>query len=47
MFGKVKRFDVDVPEDPAGGLTAGGLIAYMAGHLLKERPELFVAGDTV
>lgn len=47
LFGKVKRFDVDVPEGASGGLTVGGLIAWMAANLLKERPELFISGDTV
>lgn len=45
LFGGVKAFGVDLP--PGAPATMRGLIAHMRDALLKERPELFVAGEGV
>ncbi len=53
LFGKVKRFEVDVVAAEVGGAAAAppadmrALLAHMRRHLLREREELFLAGDTV
>lgn len=44
LFDKVKRAEV---ETPAGVATMKDLIKWMRDSLLKERPELFVSGDSV
>lgn len=44
LFGNQKEHSVDVPVE---GLTAGALIAWARDHLLRERPELFVKGNSV
>lgn len=45
LFGGVKRHDADVPI--ATGATLGELLLWMRDNMCKERPELFLSGDTV
>lgn len=52
LFGQVKKHEVDVVAEGGGSSGAAALdmravIRWMRDHLLKERPELFVSGDTV
>jgi ubiquitin related modifier 1 len=44
LFGKVKHLDLELDEKDAG---MRGVISLLATKHLKERPELFVDGDTV
>jgi ubiquitin related modifier 1 len=44
LFGGVKSFSVALEASP---LTMRGVIAHVRDHLLIERPELFVSGDSV
>eukprot|EP00879_Flechtneria_rotunda_P009744 GHRR01010193.1.p3 GENE.GHRR01010193.1~~GHRR01010193.1.p3 ORF type:complete len:100 (+),score=25.01 GHRR01010193.1:161-460(+) len=45
LFGKQKEYSVDVPAN--GQLTVGQLLPWTRDQLLKDRPELFMKGDTV
>lgn len=44
LFAKVKEHKVDLPDDVR---NMRSLIKWMQAHLLTERPELFVSGETV
>jgi ubiquitin related modifier 1 len=46
LFGKTKRFDVDIDAPLSQPLTMREVLAYMKAQLLQERPELFLAGET-
>ncbi|KNE66382.1 hypothetical protein AMAG_11525 [Allomyces macrogynus ATCC 38327] len=46
LFGGTKAVTVDVPLK-AGAATMRDLLPWMRDHLLKERPELFMDGDSV
>ena len=45
LFDHKKRLDLDVPD--AASLTMRAVIALLRAAHLRERPELFVAGDSV
>ncbi|KAJ3087639.1 Ubiquitin- modifier 1 [Quaeritorhiza haematococci] len=49
LFNNVKSTTVDIPETQLkeGEATLGNLIFWVRDNLLKERPELFVQGETV
>lgn len=44
LFNKQKEHDIDTPESV---VTMKDLIAHVRDHMLAERPDLFVSGDTV
>jgi len=46
LFDKVKKHDVTLPLGDSKW-TLGKLISWICSNLLKERPELFVQGDSV
>ncbi len=59
LFGGAKRFAVTVPPPPTAAAAAAAAhhppppvtmrhaLAWVRDHLLQERPELFMAGDSV
>ena len=48
LFAHQKRLDLDVSLPPgASSLTMRAVIALLRADHLRERPELFVAGDSV
>ena len=53
LFGKVKKHSVSVPpkkedeEQKNGVISVRTVLAYMRDSMLKERPELFMQGDSV
>ena len=47
LFNKVKKHDVQLPDCITDPWTLRALIAWIRDNLLKERPELFVLGETV
>lgn len=47
LFGGNKAADVTLDAGPSGGVTALDVIVHCRDHLLTERPELFVKGDSV
>lgn len=53
LFGKVKKHSVSVPpkkedeEQKDGVISVRTVLAYMRDSMLKERPELFMQGDSV
>ena len=46
LFDKVKRHSVCLPEAPEPW-TIRALLVWIKDNMLKERPELFVQGDTI
>jgi ubiquitin related modifier 1 len=46
LFNKVKKHDVTLPESQEPW-TIKTLLSWIKANLLKERPELFLQGDTV
>lgn len=44
LFDKRKTFEVVLPAEV---VTLAGLINHLATKVIKERPELFIAGDTM
>ena len=46
LFDKVKKHDVTLPVGDSPW-NLGKLISWICSNLLKERPELFVQGDSV
>ncbi len=52
LFAGQRSVEADVPAAPAGGgatasLTVAGVLAWTRDNLLRERPELFMKGDTM
>lgn len=47
LFNKVKQHNLDLPVTEDQKWTLRSLIAWIRDNLLKERPELFVLGETV
>ena len=47
LFNKVKKHDIDLPDQLSKPWTLKQLIAWIRDNLLQERPELFVMGETV
>ena len=55
LFGKVKRHEITIPDNwkPSANSNISSsidmriLLQYMKEHMLQERPELFLAGDTI
>jgi len=47
LFGRTKRFDVDIPSSCDTALVMRDVILFMKDNLLKERAELFISGETV
>ncbi|ERN19419.1 ubiquitin-related modifier 1 homolog 2 [Amborella trichopoda] len=48
LFQSVKIHQVDVPTKTKGGqLTMKDLLTWVSDNLLKERPEMFIKGETV
>ncbi|XP_043235665.1 ubiquitin-related modifier 1-like isoform X2 [Amphibalanus amphitrite] len=49
LFGNVKQHKVTLPERGDGDSvwTMEGLLPWLRDNLLKERPELFMQGETV
>ncbi|XP_013384554.1 ubiquitin-related modifier 1-like [Lingula anatina] len=47
LFDKVKNHEVSLPARANGPWTIKHLLVWIKDNLLKERPELFVQGDTV
>ncbi|KAL8129149.1 hypothetical protein V2J09_018304 [Rumex salicifolius] len=43
---KIHKVDVD-PEDGGKQLTMKTLLSWVRANLIKERPEMFIKGDTV
>jgi hypothetical protein len=43
LFGGLKKIEVDVPE----GSSIKDLLRYLTRNYIKERPELFIQGDTM
>ncbi|KAJ4952817.1 hypothetical protein NE237_029649 [Protea cynaroides] len=43
---KIHSIDVDVPAEK-GKLTMRNLLSWIRTNLIKERPEMFMKGDTV
>ncbi|XP_022326340.1 ubiquitin-related modifier 1-like [Crassostrea virginica] len=46
LFDKVKKHDVELPASETKW-TIRNLLPYIRDNLLKERPELFMQGETV
>ncbi|XP_034256031.1 ubiquitin-related modifier 1 [Thrips palmi] len=46
LFGNIKKHEVTLPVDDTPW-TIRSLLTWMKDNLLKERPELFIQGDTV
>ena len=46
LFGKQKLHDIDLP-DTTTPWTLRSLLVWIREHLLHERPELFIQGDSV
>ncbi|KAH3742298.1 ubiquitin-related modifier 1-like [Dreissena polymorpha] len=46
LFGKVKTHEVNLPDKEASW-TIKDLLTWMKDNMLKERPELFIQGETV
>ncbi|XP_064616708.1 ubiquitin-related modifier 1-like [Liolophura sinensis] len=46
LFGNIKKHDVSLPGD-AGGWTMKKLLPWIKENMLKERPELFLQGNTI
>jgi len=44
LFGKQKEHQVSLP---LGGFTIRSLLPWITTNILKERPELFIQGETV
>ena len=49
LFGKQKKYSVDLPDDNNNNSpwTIRTLLVWMRENLLRERPELFIQGDSV
>ncbi|GAQ78381.1 ubiquitin-related modifier 1 [Klebsormidium nitens] len=48
LFGDVKQHKVQVPaKDGAIQVLISDLLVWIRGNLLKERPEMFLKGDSV
>ena len=47
LFNNIKKHDVRLPDNQLQPWTLKSLIKWVQDNLLKERPELFVLGDTV
>ncbi|PNH12463.1 Ubiquitin-related modifier 1 [Tetrabaena socialis] len=48
LFGNQKEHDVDVPVcEGQEALTAGQVVVWARDNMLRERPELFVKGNSV
>ncbi|TPX37129.1 hypothetical protein SmJEL517_g00949 [Synchytrium microbalum] len=47
LFGNQKQISVCIPSDSTSPPTVKELLVHLKLHHLKERPELFVQGDTV
>ncbi|CAB4423608.1 unnamed protein product [Rhizophagus irregularis] len=49
LFDNIKQTSVEIPSsiNPPNSTTMKDLISWMKDNLLKERPELFMSGDTV
>lgn len=47
IFGGVKRTDIQLEEPADRPLSIVDVMVYCRDHLLKERPELFMKGDSV
>ena len=47
LFNNNKKHDVRLPDNQLQPWTLKSLIKWVQDNLLKERPELFVLGDTV
>lgn len=46
LFGKQKNHSIDLPDDKAPW-TLRTLLVWIRENLLRERPELFIQGDSV
>ncbi|XP_052673661.1 ubiquitin-related modifier 1-like [Crassostrea angulata] len=46
LFDKVKKHNIELPASEKKW-TIGNLLLYIKDNLLKERPELFMQGETV
>lgn len=47
LFGNQKVHNINVPPGDDGKVTARQVISWARQHLLTDRPELFVKGDSV
>ncbi len=52
LFGKQKHHELDVvvvaeASTPSRPVTMRDVLVHLRAHVLKERPELFMSGDTV
>lgn len=46
LFDNQRHIEVDIPAT-TNALTVGYTMAWMRDNLLKERPEMFMKGDTI
>jgi ubiquitin related modifier 1 len=47
LFGKQKNHSIDLPDQKESPWTIRTLLVWIREHLLRERPELFLQGDSV
>ncbi|KAI8475441.1 MAG: ubiquitin-related modifier 1 [Monoraphidium minutum] len=47
LFGNKKNYEVDVPADGGDALTVRHLLPWARDNLLRDRPELFMKGESV
>jgi ubiquitin related modifier 1 len=47
LFGKQKNHSIDLPDQNESPWTIRTLLVWIREHLLRERPELFLQGDSV
>ncbi|XP_076069200.1 ubiquitin-related modifier 1 [Oratosquilla oratoria] len=47
LFNNVKSQEVDLPDCKESSWTMRSLLVWMKENMVKERPELFIQGDSV